>query len=816
MDNILTKRISDYPTVIDPSLDDIIPTVHLREDGVKVNRNITYSTLADEARGAQGIQGPIGETGPIGPTGAASTVPGPTGPQGPIGLTGAKGDTGAASTVPGPTGPIGNNGPQGVQGIKGDKGADGAAGVKGDTGATGATGAASTVPGPTGPKGDTGLTGATGAASTVPGPKGDTGATGPKGDTGLKGDKGDVGDPGPAGSGAGDMLASMYDPGMKYSSAFSMDNMDETATKKILTSAERSAISANTAKVGITPTQASNITANNAKISFDSTSSTRLANTSGTNTGDNATNTQYSGLAASKQATLVNTTNIKSVNGTSLLGSGNLVVGGAVDSVNTKTGAVVLTQDDIASGTTNKAYTAAEQTKLSGIEASANNYSLPTASTSVLGGVKVDGSTINITGGVISSAAVGGVSSVAGKTGAVTLDKTDVGLSDVDNTTDVGKPVSTATTTALNLKANLASPTFTGTVTVPTPATTTAAATKAYVDTTRTVAQGGTGRTTSTTAYGVLTAGTTATGAHQTVSPGTTGQVLISNGTAALPTFQSGVVKSATTAKVTTGTTTPVGPATGDLWFDTNTLPEDLAPSSIVWKETPGGIVNGSNTAFTTAQAYVSATLQVFVNGVAQSGLVTETSPTGKTFAVSPAPLTGDNLSIQYQVRVTATGNADTVDGYHASSTPTANTIPVLDGSGLLPVAALPSNTLGFVETATGVSTTSTSPIQMSGMSVTVTVPSGGKRVRATLSGPTIESSGAYFTEWSIWDGAVGSGTKIGGIFNYGTAAPGLCIGSHVPSAGSHTYNAGIKTTAGTGYATAAVGSTLKLEIEIA
>ena len=39
-----------------------------------------------------------------------------------------------------------------------------------------------------------------------------------------------------------------------------------------------------------------------------------------------------------------------------------------------------------------------------------------------------------------------------------------VGLSNVDNTSDANKPVSTATQTALNLKANLASPSFTGTV----------------------------------------------------------------------------------------------------------------------------------------------------------------------------------------------------------------------------------------------------------------------------------------------------------------------------------------------------------------
>jgi hypothetical protein len=47
---------------------------------------------------------------------------------------------------------------------------------------------------------------------------------------------------------------------------------------------------------------------------------------------------------------------------------------------------------------------------------------------------------------------------------AVTVSKSDVGLGNVDNTSDLNKPVSTATTTALALKAPLASPTFTGTV----------------------------------------------------------------------------------------------------------------------------------------------------------------------------------------------------------------------------------------------------------------------------------------------------------------------------------------------------------------
>lgn len=66
-----------------------------------------------------------------------------------------------------------------------------------------------------------------------------------------------------------------------------------------------------------------------------------------------------------------------------------------------------------------------------------------------------------------------------------TLDKTAVGLNNVDNTSDLNKPVSTATQTALDLKAPLASPGFTGIPTAPTAAagtSTTQIATTAFVN----------------------------------------------------------------------------------------------------------------------------------------------------------------------------------------------------------------------------------------------------------------------------------------------------------------------------------------------
>jgi hypothetical protein len=64
--------------------------------------------------------------------------------------------------------------------------------------------------------------------------------------------------------------------------------------------------------------------------------------------------------------------------------------------------------------------------------------------------------------------------------------KADVGLGNVDNTSDTNKPVSTATQSALDLKADLASPALTGTPTAPTAAAntnTTQIATTQYVST---------------------------------------------------------------------------------------------------------------------------------------------------------------------------------------------------------------------------------------------------------------------------------------------------------------------------------------------
>lgn len=86
--------------------------------------------------------------------------------------------------------------------------------------------------------------------------------------------------------------------------------------------------------------------------------------------------------------------------------------------------------------------------------------------------------------GIATGAQVNTVTSVAGRTGDIVLAKADVRLGNVDNTADSEKPVSTAQQTALNLKANLASPALTGTPTAPTATdgtSTTQIATTAFV-----------------------------------------------------------------------------------------------------------------------------------------------------------------------------------------------------------------------------------------------------------------------------------------------------------------------------------------------
>lgn len=142
-----------------------------------------------------------------------------------------------------------------------------------------------------------------------------------------------------------------------------------------------------------------------------------------------------------------------------------------------------LDTDDIQEGATNLYYTDARADAR--IALAAPNYATAAQGTLADSAVQPADNISTLTNNLNFIDAAGApVQSVAGKTGTVSLVKGDVGLGNVDNTSDANKPVSTAQQTALDLKAPLASPALTGIPTAPTAAqatNTTQVATTAFV-----------------------------------------------------------------------------------------------------------------------------------------------------------------------------------------------------------------------------------------------------------------------------------------------------------------------------------------------
>ena len=184
---------------------------------------------------------------------------------------------------------------------------------------------------------------------------------------------------------------------------------------------------------------------------------------------------------------------------------------------------------------------------------------------------------------------VGPVTSVAGRTGAVTLARADVGLGNVDNTSDAAKPVSTATQTALNAKASTTHSHAIADVTnlqpsldgkAPTSHTHTAAQISDSTAAGRSLlgAADAAGQRTSLGLGALATLGSIGSaqidaGAVTTTRLGgditTAGKALLDDADAAAQRVTLGLGTGAL-RNVTVGTTAPASPAVNDLWVDTN------------------------------------------------------------------------------------------------------------------------------------------------------------------------------------------------------------------------------------------------------
>jgi hypothetical protein len=218
------------------------------------------------------------------------------------------------------------------------------------------------------------------------------------------------------------------------------------------------------------------------------------------------------------------------------------------------------------------------------------------------------------------------------------------------------------------------------------------------------------------------------------------------------------------------------------------------------------------------------------ISGPTLSGTLTGTYTIGgtPTFPSSVTTLTGTQTltnktftspTINSPTITNATITADALTGYTVSNTGTLYGISVATGvittagsigSGAnvtngVQAAALATNaiTLGYAQITSNFNTTSTSAVQVTGLTVTVTIPAGGRKVKITAFGGSqgiLATTG--YTTMSIWDGTVGSGTQLSACTAYtgtgGASYPAITIAIVTPSAGSKTYNVGFVTTAGT------------------
>lgn len=143
--------------------------------------------------------------------------------------------------------------------------------------------------------------------------------------------------------------------------------------------------------------------------------------------------------------------------------------------------------------------------------------------------------------------------------------------------------------------------------------------------------------------------------------------------TGSLRVYQNGIRLKAGGVDFTEGTqgfTMATAPVTGDILlvdYETNLSSFATGSTSFIYDETPSGTVNGSNTAFILANTPVSGSLIVFRDGQRLVGGGADYTLSGTTITFVTAPATGSVIKCDYQLSLSVAGNADTLDGLHAS-----------------------------------------------------------------------------------------------------------------------------------------------------
>lgn len=264
------------------------------------------------------------------------------------------------------------------------------------------------------------------------------------------------------------------------------------------------------------------------------------------------------------------------------------------------------------------------------------------------------------------------------------------------------------------------------------------------------------------------------------------------------------VANISTTQKINRNTLLGLGSAPVGL-TDTQTLTNKTLTSPTVSNPTYSGTLSGT---------YTIGGTPTFPSGITQNTATqtltnkTLTSPTINSPTITNATISADTLSGY------TTSNAGTVYGISVSGGQITNAAIANGTIGSTQIATngvaasnLATNaiTLGYASVTTAQTINSTSITNVTGLSVTVTVPAGGRRVRITGVVHLISGGGTGLAKANINESSTVLQTSQIWIAATSGAFTNMCVTTVVPSAGSHTYflSVGLPSTTSQTYADA-------------